>query len=900
MFIKIKNAAMRVVLWIARLLISLRYRIEVDGLEKLAPDRLNRGGGVLFLPNHPAEVDPIILLMLLWKKFQPRPLVVEHFYTLKGLSFFMNLVNALPLPNMVASNNKWKLKEIEKLLNDVTERLKNGENFLIYPSGRLKLTGAEIIGGASLADTLIKACPNANVVLVRITGLWGSRFSRALTGSFPPFAKTLFQGFKILLKNGIFFAPRRKVSIHIEPAPPEFPLNGERPEMNKYLEQWYNRYPDPGPEPLTLVSEVFWREQYPNVDSPTAGKKESADAAIPPELERAVFSELSKLSRRPVEQINRKMHLSFDLGFDSLDVTQLYVFLEEHCDVHNLQHGEIQTVDDLLKAAAGLSVERESVEKPKIPSKWNSDHASRPHPFLPLGRTVPEAFLLCAEKMGSATACADQSSGVLNYRKLKIAALVLSHRIRQLPGENIGILLPASVGVHVVIFACHLAGKIPVMLNWTVGVRTLDHAVKLAGLKTVLSSHRFLSRLETGELGKAEDLLVFLEELKKSLTVKEKIRGFYLSLKKPARLLSKLAIEHIAEDDTAVILFTSGTETLPKAVPLTHKNLLSNQRAALSCVDFRSHDIMYGVLPPFHSFGFSVTGILPLLSGLKVFYAPDPTDSRGLANDIAHWKPTIFICAPSFIKALFKIARPAELKSIKLFVAGAEKAPKELFEYVKRFGPGYEMIEGYGITECGPIVSLTRPQMPRKGVGQPIPGVEICIIDDSGTSVFKEKEGEICIRGPNVFNGYLGSQTSPFIRIEDNEWYRSGDLGYLDEEGFLFLSGRLKRFIKVGGEMVSLGGLEEEIARIAFEKNWIKIPSDGPSVAISARETDSDRPEIILYTTFPVNKEEVNALLKDSGYGRIVKISEARQLEQIPVTGTGKTHYRVLDEMTKK
>ncbi|HSW86044.1 MAG TPA: AMP-binding protein [Rhabdochlamydiaceae bacterium] len=887
---------MRAVLRLARFLLSLRYRIEVDGLETLTSERLNRKAGTIFLPNHPAELDPVMLMTILWKKFRPRPLVVDHFYFMKGLGFFMKIVNALPLPNMVASNNKWKLKEIEELLNNILEKLKNGESFLIYPSGRLKLTGLEAIGGASLVHTLLKACPDANVVLIRTTGLWGSLFSRALTGKIPPFAKTLFKGFLILLKNGIFFAPRRKVHIHIEPAPQDFPFHGERLEMNQYLEQWYNRYPDPGPEPLTLVSQYFWKERYPKVE--VSSEVEKKAAPVSPEIEQLVFAELSKLSHRPVEQINRQMHLSFDLGLDSLDVTQLYIFLEEHCNVHNLQHGELQTVDDLVKAASGFSVEQEVIEKLQIPAKWKRIRSSRPKPFEPLGHTLQEAFLICAGKLGKETACGDESSGVLSYSKIKTAALVLAERIHTFPGEHIGVMLPASVGVNVIILACLLAGKIPVMMNWTVGTKALDHAVKLIGLKTVLSSYRFVSSLETGELGSVEELLVFMEKLKKSLTFKEKITGLFSSLKKPESILRKLNIDHIKEDDTAVILFTSGTEAMPKAVPLTHKNLLSNQRSALSCVDFKSHDILFGVLPSFHSFGFSITGIMPLISGLKVFYAPDPTDSRGLANLISQWKPTIFICAPSFIKALFKIAKPMELKSIKLFVSGAEKTPNELFEYVERFGQGYEMIEGYGITECGPIVTLNRPRTPRQGVGQPIPGVELCIIDrETGRTIPKEKEGEICIRGPNVFKGYLGSQASPFIQIDENMWYRSGDRGYLGEGNHLFLSGRLKRFIKVGGEMVSLGGLEEEIGSIAAKKHWIKIPQEGPSLAIAAKDIKDDRPLIILYTTFPVNKEELNSLLQESGYGRIVKISEIRQLEQIPVTGTGKTNYRLLDEM---
>lgn len=179
-----------------------------------------------------------------------------------------------------------------------------------------------------------------------------------------------------------------------------------------------------------------------------------------------------------------------------------------------------------------------------------------------------------------------------------------------------------------------------------------------------------------------------------------------------------------------------------------------------------------------------------------------------------------------------------------------------------------------------------------------IPGIELCTIDhETGALLPHGTEGEICIRGKSVFAGYIGHPTDPFILIKGLSWYRSGDRGSVDSEENLILSGRLKRFVKIGGEMVSLGGLEEEILRLAFEKKWQKDPTEGPALAISAHGKESDKPLIILFTTFDIAKEEVNAALKESGYGRIVKIGEVRRLAEIPLTGTGKTHYRLLDEM---
>ena len=248
------------VFWVVR----LRYRIEIVGLEKLTPDRFTRAGGIIFLPNHPAEIDPVLLEVALWKRFRLRPLITEHFYRLKGFKFFLDLARVLPIPSMDAAANKWRGKKVEKQFNAIVDKLRAGENFLIYPSGRLKISAMEILGGASFVHRLIERCPEVNIVLVRTTGLWGSMFSRALTGSSPNFGKTVWEGVKIILKNALFFTPKRKVKIELELPPADFPYNASRLEFNRYLENWYNQYPEKGPEPLSLVSYSRWSQKNSN------------------------------------------------------------------------------------------------------------------------------------------------------------------------------------------------------------------------------------------------------------------------------------------------------------------------------------------------------------------------------------------------------------------------------------------------------------------------------------------------------------------------------------------------------------------------------------------------------------------------------------------------------------
>ena len=891
-----KNVALTLLCWILRALFALRYRIRIEGLKEIIAEHKKEKVGILFLPNHPAEIDPVILMLYLWPTFKLRPLIVEHFYYLKGFHFLIRLVGALPLPTIESVANSWKAKQVEKLLKYITAQRAKDESFLIYPGGKLKHDGSEVLGGASFIHNLLKMDSTTKIVLVRTTGLWGSSFSRALKGKVPNFGKTLLHGILVLLENGIFFAPRRRVKVELSFAPKDFPAAAPRLELNRYLEQWYNRYPEPGAEPLSLVSYDFWRKKIPEVVTQAKKKKHAGPVQLSAQVEKEIIADLAKIARQPVEKIQRDMHFSYDLGLDSLDMSQVYLLLDERYGITDLEAGEIQTVEDLLHVTSGARLKSEDGEEHER-AFWPKETV-RPSPIAPLGETLQEAFLLMADRMGKSVACADALAGVLSYQKLKRAVLVLSMKIRQMPGENIGILLPSSVAAYMLILATLLAKKTPVMLNWTAGVRSLEHCAQVTQLQSVISSMRFLGRRDMGDLGKIDEMIILLEDVRFSISLKDKLHGLLLSMQKAHKLLEKLDLSHLNPEQPAVILFTSGSETLPKGVPLSHQNILSNQRGAFSGVDFNNVDLLYGVLPPFHSFGFSYTGLLPLVTGLKVAYAPDPTDSHGMASDIIHWQPSIFICAPSFIKALFRAAKPEQLSSIRLFAAGAEKASQDLFDYVANLGPGHEMIEGYGITECSPIVTMNEPKKPRKGVGHPIPGVELCVIDTDTLQLLPPGEdGEICIAGPNVFKGYLENRPSPFINLQGKQWYRSGDRGHLDAEGNLYLSGRLKRFVKVGGEMISLGGLEEELLRLANLKHWGEIKAEGPPLAVAVREKESEKPLLVLFTTFAVDKEAVNSALKEGGFGKIVKIAEVRQIEGIPLTGTGKTNYRLLDEM---
>lgn len=863
--------------------LSIRYRIRVRGIENLNPKVLSKKGGILFLPNHPAEIDPVLLTLVLWGRYRAHPLVVEQFYYLKGAHYLQTLVGAIPIPDLAGVVNRWKQKKVEKCFNLIADGLKSGSNYLIYPSGRLKQAGEEVIGGASFAHNLVQECPEANIVLVRTTGLWGSRFSRALTGTTPDFGKVAWEGVKVVLKNLIFLTPRREVTIEFEPAPADFPITGQRLEFNKALEKWYNIR---GPEPLKRVSDHFWNESYPEIVVGERAEK-AKQFSISPEMEKEITNKIADLARK--SSVTRSDHLAKDLGLDSLDVADLQTFIIERYEISTFSPEDVQTVEDVLRIAAKPSHAAKTSGRKLI--EWPKED-SRP-PIMPaFGNTIPEAFLKVCDRMEHHAACADERMGVTSYRRLKLMVLTLSHHFKSFEGKQIGVLLPSSTISYVLVLALQLAGKIPVMLNWTVGSRALNHCKQLGEIKTVISSRRFLEHLADGDLGDLDDLLLLVEDIKPTISLWNRLKAFY-GLFKDA---SYFKMDKVSPDDTAVILFTSGTESLPKGVPLSHNNILSNQRAGLSCIKVLPSDVLYGALPPFHSFGFSVTGLFPLLIGLRVFYAPDPTQYFAMAHDIEEWDVTLICSAPTFMKGLFQVARPSQLRTLRMGVAGAEKVPEGLFQYMEQ--KGAVLLEGYGITECSPVVTLTMPGKPREGVGSPVPGVELCVINpDTHEKLPEGVDGEICIHGPNIFKGYLGHPRDPFIEIDGKKWYRSGDRGHLNTSGCLILSGRLKRFIKIGGEMVSLTGVEEELVTISRQKGWLVSKEEGPSLAIAVREASGDKPLIIVFSTFNVSKDSLNDALRESGFGRIIKIAAVKIVEQIPVNGAGKTQYRVLEEM---
>ncbi len=873
--------------WLLRCILRLRYQVSWKG-SSYHPSRK----GTLILANHPALVDPLLLTAYLWPKTKFHPVAADFLSQSNAIRWGMGWFHPLYVPVFDASNNSYKQYRIDQAYEKILNLLNRGESILIYPSGELKGQGREEIGGASGVYHLLQHAPDIEIYMIRTTGLWGSMFSRALTGKSPDILPAFWQGFLWICKNLIFFTPKRKLTLHAEYATDTFPRKGTKKEINVFLENWFNAN---GPEPLTLVSYHFAKILLPKIADRPMQPFFSIEK-VPANTKELVYAEIAQLAGVEVESLHPGLQLSHDLGLDSLDRSQLVLLLRESFGVLNVPVLQLTTVGVVLGLAARLlSVDEGDMDELELKTPdWEDSHG-RPQMIYPEGNTLIENFFLTADRLGGWVAAVDPALGEVSYQRMKWAILVLAQSIRKLPGTYIGVLLPASIAANVLIFAIQLAGKVPVMINWTLGGHTLRSIVEQTQIQVTLSSWKVLNKLDNIDLSILDQQILTLEEMKQGTSLFTLLFSWVQSHFSTRYLLRMWRVSPDPQA-TAVVLFTSGTENVPKAVPLTHHNLISNQRAALSLFPIHNEDALISFLPPFHSFGFSVTGILPLLIGWRVAYLPNPTQSRRLVQAIQRWKITTVCGVPTFLRMMIRSGDAEQLRSVQLLISGAESIPDALLEECRHVMPKAEILEGYGITECSPILTMTPPGLPRVGVGRPLPGIELLIIDpDRGVALPKGTMGLVLARGPNVFSGYLfhNHNTNPFMERDGVQWYVTGDLGVLDEQNNLTLMGRLKRFVKIGGEMVGLGGIELLLQEIAKKGKWGPIP-ETPSFAVCALGEGDDKTQLHLFSPLPITKQEANEVLREQGMSNLVRITAVHAVHAIPLLGSGKINYRQL------
>ena len=479
----------------------------------------------------------------------------------------------------------------------------------------------------------------------------------------------------------------------------------------------------------------------------------------------------------------------------------------------------------------------------------------------------------------------------LSFGQFMTAVFVLGKQMAkyQKQGEKAGVLLPNMSASVVAFWGLSVFNITPCMLNFSTGVKNMLASCRAAQISTVFTSKAFLiqGKLEaTGQaLEEAGIKLVYLEDLKKQITLWDKLVGLIASYS-PRRYYKKVR-GNVSPKDAAVVLFTSGSEGTPKGVVLSHENIQANRLQVQSILDFGLRDHVFNAMPIFHSFGLTVGTLLPLLAGVPVFFYPTPLHYRIIPELIYDSNATIIFGTDTFFNGYAKMAHPYDFYSVRLAIVGAEKLKEETIrKYYDLFG--LRVMEGYGATETAPIMAVNTPMYFKRGsVGRLLPGIEYKLEKIPGV----EEGGKLLVKGANIMAGYLRDSNPGVLEPPQDGWYDTGDIVKIDEEGFVIIQGRAKRFAKIAGEMISLTAVETEINAL-----W-----PGKMHAVVNIPDEKKGEQLVLFTTEPsIERKALSAAFKEKGLSELAVPKDIRVLEKMLVMGTGKVDYVKLKEMALK
>tara|TARA_R110002049_G_scaffold4601_6_gene32858 strand:+ start:32184 stop:34463 length:2280 start_codon:yes stop_codon:yes gene_type:complete len=521
-----------------------------------------------------------------------------------------------------------------------------------------------------------------------------------------------------------------------------------------------------------------------------------------------------------------------------------------------------------------------------------SIEARRDYPVLP--SRVISVWRRHGRRMQIADSTGAESGGRESLVKALVLRRVMRREILDDDESFVGVLLPPSVGGVLINVALSMDKRITANLNYTVSSDVINHCIKDVGIRHVLTSEKFLSRLDL----EVDSNVVLLESLKDKVTTTDKAIAFIQANLIPASLLRRvLGLSTVQPDDLLTVIFTSGSTGMPKGVLLSHANISHNVDAIERTIHLDDDDTVLGVLPFFHSFGYSVTLWAVMVLGPKGVYHFNPLDARQVGKLAERFKATVLLGTPTFLRGYLRRVEPKQFENLDVVVVGAEKMPADLFgAFEEKFG--VRPVEGYGTTELSPLVSVNipptrssakyQPDLVEGSVGRPFPGVSARVVspDDETVELLEGEDGMLLIAGPNVMQGYANQDELTRKSIHGG-WYSTGDIAHVDDQGFIHITGRLSRFSKIGGEMVPHLRVEEELAKI-FQQG-----EDDDEIRVCVTSVPCPKKGerlIVLHLPSDVSPDEAREKLRQAGLPNlfIPSADSFFQLDQIPMLGTGK------------
>jgi acyl-[acyl-carrier-protein]-phospholipid O-acyltransferase/long-chain-fatty-acid--[acyl-carrier-protein] ligase len=490
---------------------------------------------------------------------------------------------------------------------------------------------------------------------------------------------------------------------------------------------------------------------------------------------------------------------------------------------------------------------------------------------------------------GGTPALEDITRTTITYARLVMASFVLGRRLARLTREevNVGVLLPNAIGCIIAFFGLNAFGKVPAMLNYSTGAQNMAAACAAARLSTIITSRRFIEQAQMGETLAAlaeKARIVYLEDVRTNLHALDKLYGLVASrLPRLALRVSKARLDPAAP---AVILFTSGSEGMPKGVVLSHRNINANRHQVAARIAFDSSDTAFNALPVFHALGLTGGTLLPLLGGVRTFLYPSPLHYKIVPKLCYELDATILFGTDTFLMGYARNAHPFDFHAVRYVVAGAERVREETRAvWMDKFG--LRILEGYGTTECSPVVSVNTPLHFRAGTaGRVLDAIRWRIEPVEGI----DQGGRLIVNGPNVMLGYVRADDPAVLEPPPGGWYDTGDIVDIDAVGYITILGRARRFAKIGGEMISLTAVETAVGQ-AFPEHSHAV--------VSLPDARKGEQLILVTTSEEIESRSLRAALREQGVHELMIPRHCIHVAELPVLGSGKTDYVSLARLAR-